>query len=453
MSLGINSDIRNGHWLGEVVDNKDPLKNGRCRVRVFGKFDSLPNESVPWASAGNRSGAGQHTVPVIGEIVEVTFDNGNIYAPVYGEIVNQNKNLKDKVIGKEEESSQVNSIVFDVNRKFVLTYSIELGFCIGTNADAESQAMIRFDKDGKIFLYADNIFVSKDMNDESEPTAKGETLRKMLEDFIIEITKHKHTTPSGLSNFPINKADFDLIKDDLETIKHVGGVQPVQMTEEEIAAADNASLSGESIASSTLSVLGGNTKPDPDASKKLQKQIDSYDDKSITVKSGTKKAKSVPQSLIKAMKAYGIVTPLQRAHFLAQCAHESGEFKWREEFASGSAYEGRKDLGNTQPGDGVKFKGRGFVQITGRANYKQFSKYCGEDLTINPKNLATKYAADTATWFWQTRNLNKYAVDDSLASIKAITRRINGGFNGLQDRVNRFQDYWAILKDNPSAFT
>ena len=73
--------------------------------------------------------------------------------------------------------------------------------------------------------------------------------------------------------------------------------------------------------------------------------------------------------------------------------------------------------------------------------------------TLNPKNLATKYAADTATWFWQTRNLNKYAVDDSLASIKAITRRINGGFNGLQDRVNRFQDYWAILKDNPSAFT
>jgi putative chitinase len=144
---------------------------------------------------------------------------------------------------------------------------------------------------------------------------------------------------------------------------------------------------------------------------------------------------------------------LQRAHFLAQCAHESGEFKWREEFASGSAYEGRKDLGNTQPGDGVRFKGRGFVQITGRANYKQFSKYCGEDLTANPTALATKYAADTATWFWQTRKLNAYAVDDSLASIKAITRRINGGFNGLQDRVNRFADYWAILKDNPNAFT
>ena len=102
MSLGTNSDIRNGHWLGEVVDNKDPLKNGRCRVRIFGKFDSLPNDSIPWSSAGNRSAVGQHTVPNIGEIVEVTFDNGNIYSPVYGEIVNQNKNLKDKVISKDE---------------------------------------------------------------------------------------------------------------------------------------------------------------------------------------------------------------------------------------------------------------------------------------------------------------------------------------------------------------
>ena len=453
MSLGTNSDIRNGHWLGEVVDNKDPLKNGRCRVRIFGKFDSLPNDSIPWSSAGNRSAVGQHTVPNIGEIVEVTFDNGNIYSPVYGEIVNQNKNLKDKVISKEEDSAQVNSISFDVNRKFILTYSIELGFCIGTNADAETQAMIRFDKDGKIFLYADNIFVSKDQEDESEPTAKGETLRKTLSDFIDAINAHKHLTPSGISDAPINKADFKLIQDDLETIKHIGGVQSVQMTEEEIAAADSASLSGGSISSSTLSALGGNTKPDPDASKKLQKQIDSYDDRSIVVKSGNKKPKSVPQSLIKAMKAYGITTPLQRSHFLAQCAHESGEFKWREEFASGSAYEGRKDLGNTQPGDGIKFKGRGFVQITGRANYKQFSKYCGEDLTLNPKNLATKYAADTATWFWQTRNLNKYAVDDSLASIKAITRRINGGFNGLDDRIRKFTKYWTELQKDPTLWS
>jgi len=372
---------------------------------------------------------------------------------LYTSHVNQNKNLKDKVINQEEESNMVTSFSFDINRKFILTYSKELGFVIGNGADAQSQSMIRFDKDGKIFLYSDNIFVSKDADDESEPTAKGETLRKTLSDFIDAINAHKHLTPSGISDVPINKADFQLIQDDLETIKHVGGVQPVEMSEEELAAADSASLSGGSISSSTLSALGGNSKIDPNASKKLKKEIDSYKTDNIVYKSGSKKPKSVPRSLIMAMKKYGITSPLQRAHFLAQCAHESGEFKWREEFASGAAYEGRKDLGNTQRGDGIRFKGRGFVQITGRANYKQFSKYCGEDLTANPTALATKYAADTATWFWQTRKLNAYAVDDSLASIKAITRRINGGFNGLQDRVNRFADYWAILKDNPNAFT
>lgn len=441
------------NWIGEVVDNADPLKNGRCKIKVYGRFDNIPKDSIPWASPMNRLLGGQHTIPNIGDIVEVTFDNDNIYMPLYTSLVNQNKNLKDKVINQEEESSAVTSFSFDINRKFILTYSKELGFVIGNGADAQSQSMIRFDKDGKIFLYSDNIFVSKDADDESEPTAKGETLRKTLSDFIDAINAHKHLTPSGISDVPINKADFQLIQDDLETIKHVGGVQPVEMSEEELAAADSASLSGGSISSSTLSALGGNSKIDPNASKKLKKEIDSYKTDNIVYKSGSKKPKSVPRSLIMAMKKYGITSPLQRAHFLAQCAHESGEFKWREEFASGAAYEGRKDLGNTQRGDGIRFKGRGFVQITGRANYKQFSKYCGEDLTANPTALATKYAADTATWFWQTRKLNAYAVDDSLASIKAITRRINGGFNGLQDRVNRFADYWAILKDNPNAFT
>jgi predicted chitinase len=441
------------NWIGEVVDNADPLKNGRCKIKVYGRFDNIPKDSIPWASPMNRLLGGQHTMPNIGDIVEVTFDNDNIYMPLYTSQVNQNKNLKDKVINKEEDSSKVTSFSFDVYRKFILTYSKELGFVIGNGSDAESQSMIRFDKDGKIFLYSDNIFVSKDANDESEPTAKGETLRKTLSDFIEAINAHKHLTPSGISDVPINKADFKLIQDDLETIKHVGGVQSVEMSDAELAAADSASLSGGSISSSTLSALGGSSKIDPDASKKLKKEIDSYKTDNIVYKSGSKKPKAVPRSIIMAMKKYGITSPLQRAHFLSQCAHESGDFKWREEFASGSAYEGRKDLGNTQPGDGVRFKGRGFVQITGRANYKQFSKYCGEDLTANPVALASKYAADTATWFWQTRKLNAYAVDDSLASIKAITRRINGGFNGLQDRVNKFADYWAILKDDPNAFT
>ena len=93
--------------------------------------------------------------------------------------------------------------------------------------------------------------------------------------------------------------------------------------------------------------------------------------------------------------------------FIAQIGHESGQLKYSEEIASGKAYEGRKDLGNTQQGDGVKFKGRGLIQITGRFNYIQLSKDLGEDFIKNPELLSTpKYAVQSACWFWNKNKLN-----------------------------------------------
>jgi len=160
-----------------------------------------------------------------------------------------------------------------------------------------------------------------------------------------------------------------------------------------------------------------------------------------------------PQSVIDAMKKYDILTPIQRAHFLAQCAHESGGFKWTEEFASGKAYEGRKDLGNLQPGDGVKYKGRGFIQLTGRVNYGQFNKGIDDDVVDNPFIVKTKYAAETAGWYWKTRKLNKYAIDDTEDSLKKVTKRVNGGYNGYDDRKKYFCGYWSKLKEDPTLYT
>lgn len=131
------------------------------------------------------------------------------------------------------------------------------------------------------------------------------------------------------------------------------------------------------------------------------------------------------------MDKYGIDTNLRKCHFLAQILHESGSLKYTEEIASGEAYEGRLDLGNRIKGDGVKFKGRGLIQLTGRANYAKYGKYVGEDLEANPKLVATKYVADVAGWFWLTKNLNSFADFDDL---RGVTKRINGGYNGLIDR-------------------
>ncbi|KFA93042.1 hypothetical protein Q664_12145 [Archangium violaceum Cb vi76] len=155
------------------------------------------------------------------------------------------------------------------------------------------------------------------------------------------------------------------------------------------------------------------------------------------------KAEQYLPHLNKAMAEAGINTPKRQAAFLAQLAHESGEFRYMEEIASGAAYEGRKDLGNTQPGDGVRFKGRGPIQITGRANYRAAGKALGIDLENNPKRASDPDVGfRTAAWYWNSRNLNQYA--DS-GNFKELTRRINGGYNGLADRQKYYQRALDVL--------
>jgi putative chitinase len=134
------------------------------------------------------------------------------------------------------------------------------------------------------------------------------------------------------------------------------------------------------------------------------------------------------------LERYNITTPLRKAHFLAQVGHESDGFNTNEEYASGAAYEWRRDLGNTQAGDGVRFKGRGLIQVTGRANYEECGRALGVDLIRNPQRLGDDdLACLSAGWFWSTRNLNPHADRDDVVR---ITRIINGGENGLADRRN-----------------
>jgi len=140
-------------------------------------------------------------------------------------------------------------------------------------------------------------------------------------------------------------------------------------------------------------------------------------------------------------KAYGIFdNTLRLAHFMAQLAHESGGFRYMEEIASGEAYEGRADLGNTTPGDGKRYKGRGPIQLTGRANYRLFGRALGIDFENNPEIVALpSIGLLAACHFWQMRGLNELADADDIV---AITKRVNGGQNGLADR----QAYLAKAK-------
>lgn len=147
-----------------------------------------------------------------------------------------------------------------------------------------------------------------------------------------------------------------------------------------------------------------------------------------------------------ALRKANCTTVKRAAMFCAQIGHESGGLKYMEEIASGAAYEGRKDLGNTQPGDGKRFKGRGPIQVTGRHNYtklsqwacrKGYAKSCDYFVRYPAKLATDKYGFWGAVWYWtEARNMNSYA---DRGDIVGATRAVNGGLNGLEDRKKRYE--------------
>ena len=174
---------------------------------------------------------------------------------------------------------------------------------------------------------------------------------------------------------------------------------------------------------------------------------------------------------------FNINTPLRLAHFLAQCGHESGGFKVTQENLNYSAkglmgifkkyfptqalaesyqrnpqkiankvYASRMDNGNEASGDGYKFRGRGYIQLTGRANYTAFGKAINEDIANNPDVVSGKYALLSAAWFWSKNGLNTLSDGGSSEQVvTSITKRVNGGTIGLPDRIKHFKEYYQLL--------
>jgi putative chitinase len=181
---------------------------------------------------------------------------------------------------------------------------------------------------------------------------------------------------------------------------------------------------------------------------------------------------NVYDALVKDNK--NISNNFRLAHFLSQVAHESGNFKVLHENLNYSAsgllkvfpryfnattaaqfarkpqlianrvYANRIGNGNEASGDGWNYRGRGYLQVTGRANYKAFSEYIGEDCEKNPDFIATKYPLDSALWFFD-RNKLWTLCDKGEENVPIVSRRVNGGTNGLQDRLNKFRSFMKYL--------
>jgi putative chitinase len=174
---------------------------------------------------------------------------------------------------------------------------------------------------------------------------------------------------------------------------------------------------------------------------------------------------------------FGVNTPLRLSHFLAQCGHESGGFRITQENLNYSAkglqgifkkyfpsealaldyakkpqkianrvYGGRMGNGNEASGDGFKFRGRGYIQLTGRDNYTAFGKSIGKPIEETPDLVATEFALASAAWFWSKNGLNKIADTGATdAAVTMITKRVNGGTIGLADRIKHFKEYFSLL--------
>jgi len=186
---------------------------------------------------------------------------------------------------------------------------------------------------------------------------------------------------------------------------------------------------------------------------------------------------TVLSQIPEVMKKFGINTPLRLAHFLSQCAHESGNFRLTEENLNYSSrgllgvfpkyfnattadlyarkpekianivYASRMGNGDKSTGDGWKFRGRGYIQLTGRNNYVEFSKAINEDMTMSPDTVAKKYPMLSAAWFFSKTKLNEIAdKGDSIDTVTMITKKINGGTIGIEDRIKKFREYYELLK-------
>ncbi|MFW3527590.1 LysM peptidoglycan-binding domain-containing protein, partial [Staphylococcus caprae] len=340
-------------------------------------------------------------------------------------MINQSKNDKNYKFNKDETLKQLNTSGIDK----------KVGNYIKNNWDDLSQKEILNillnaynNEEGKFETLATNN--KKDLNRKSthssinlmanKATTKTKNYTVKNGDYLGGIAEKFHTTISNLQKLNKSITNPDNI--------YVGQVIKVP-----------------SSSSSTKPSTGKNDKPSKgDTSSSKQLVTKSQLAKFGWNKNGLKD--SVVKDLNNALNKFKINTPKRIQHFMAQVAQESMKGLYPTEIASGDAYEGRTDLGNTHPGDGRKFKGGGYIQLTGRSNYTAFAKAMGDNKIVEKgvEYVANKYPWSSAAWFWSTKNLN--SIVDKGGTVTDVTRVVNGGTNGLNDRIAYYNQAKKIFK-------
>lgn len=239
-------------------------------------------------------------------------------------------------------------------------------------------------------------------------------------------------TTYSTTNYTVKSGDnlssiaqrFGMTLAEIESLNNISDPNKIQIGQV-LKVYDNGTSTGGSPDSGDSGDIGDGSKP---VTRVTESQLNQIGWSSAYI------SKSMLNDLNSCLERYHITTRSRLCHFISQCSHESGAGKWTTELASGKAYEGRADLGNIYPGDGPKFKGAGYIQLTGRYNYTKFANEIGDPEIVNQgcTYVAAHYPWTSAGFWWDNNKMN--ALCDTNPTVEAVTRRVNGGTNGLADR-------------------
>lgn len=467
-------------YIGKVVDNKDPDKIGRCKIKVFGLFDEVADDDLPWAIGEQGfvgSLVGSFIVPPIGCIVSVSFENGDIYFPKYS-----NKVVDKSKLPKSRSKNYPDNMIFfetDEGSSFEIDRSNE-----DITFKHKSGSKVKFKIDGstgKLTVNAGEV----EINNSGTTALNGTSINLQHSLMLSDNGSFVIPDPTGgpfcaLITCPYSGMPLQGKK--VMGMPYAPSLEIPEVYPEISFSSDPAEEALQIAASDAKQAAADGENPDGTPIVYDDKEPTAIASDGALVTAGNINAlfpqNKTPKDLADIMNfnfpKYDIVNKQRIAAFLSQAGHESNGFTVMKENLNYSAdglrkifgkyfkdvnpddyakkpekianrvYANRMGNGDEASGDGYKFRGRGYIQLTGKDNYTKF----GKSLSITNLDEVIKYietptgALESALWFWYSNKLN--AIADT-GNVEKTTRRINGGTIGLEDRQRLYDLAMRII--------